>query len=357
MQSGQGFAVFWVNMFPSAQNGNKRGQCMNSEEITQLVVGIVGGIMAGMETRKPAEPTTYTPIRFEAFCEYWLEAHAKGKRSYSADEARVRLYLLPAFGDLMLMDVDYMRIKLLHRHIGEEKPQDSDEESKPFQANRVVEQLNVMFKHARLWGYYPKDRVLPSEGHARFPEPAYEGALENEDMPRLAESMKQIESIRMQRMLWLYLLTGLRCSELIKAEWSWYVKEKGLLKVPASAAKNMCAYDCELSPEARAIIDAIPRHAVLIFPGDIPGKTLNRSSVWRCWDRCRKRAKLGHIRLHGLRHTFATWIREEGFDLADIADLLNHKDLKSTRRYAHPNRKAKMKAVATLGQRLKKYIN
>jgi hypothetical protein len=58
-------------------------------------------------------------------------------------------------------------------------------------------------------------------------------------------------------------------------------------------------------------------------------------AIWYAWDSARKRAGLGHVRIHDLRHSFASFLVNSGRSLYEVQKLLGHSHIKTTQRYAH----------------------
>lgn len=287
-------------------------------------------------------------VNFGEYCDRFLEEYAKPRnKTWKDDETRIRLHIKPFFGHLQLLEVTHEEIKRRHAAM--------KETSGLYQANRTKELLNVIFREARANGYFPKNEVLPTSGIKKFKESPRETFIEETDFPRVAASIEQTRSKRMQYMFWLYLLTGLRLSELRYAEWSWLKMSRRELWIPADKAKNLTAHHAALSPAAMAFISRMPRNSRYIFPGEQPGKPLSRTSVYKCWVRVRVRAGIDEVTLHGLRHTFASWLVESGYSLPLIGKLLNHKTIQSTIRYVHLTNKEQHAAVALLADRMTKY--
>ena len=70
-----------------------------------------------------------------------------------------------------------------------------------------------------------------------------------------------------------------------------------------------------------------------VIPGKKPGTP--RSDLKRPWDAIRRRAGLDNVRIHDVRHTFASFGASGGIGLTIVGRLLGHKDIKTTNRYSH----------------------
>ena len=104
-----------------------------------------------------------------------------------------------------------------------------------------------------------------------------------------------------------------------------------------------------LTPTAEAVLDGIER-----APGNpwvIASKTPSRRmrSLNGDWYRLRARAGLDDVRIHDLRHSFASRALAAGESLSMIGRLLGHADIQSTARYAHLARDAERDSAARIG--------
>lgn len=131
----------------------------------------------------------------------------------------------------------------------------------------------------------------------------------------------------------LLLLTGARKSEILKARWEYVRLDLRLLIVPLS--KSGKPRHIPLSDEAIAVIRTIPRQPgnPWLFPGHAPGKPL--SDLYLFWNRLRCSMGLADVRIHDLRHTFASFLVNAGHSLYEVQKLLGHSDPRTTMRYAH----------------------
>ena len=131
----------------------------------------------------------------------------------------------------------------------------------------------------------------------------------------------------------LLLLTGARKSEILKARWENVRLDQRLLTVPLS--KSGKPRHILLSDEAVAVIRSLPRApgCPWLFPGHAPGKPL--SDIFLFWRTLRRGLGLADMRIHDLRHSFASFLVNAGHSLYEVQKLLGHSDPRTTMRYAH----------------------
>lgn len=134
----------------------------------------------------------------------------------------------------------------------------------------------------------------------------------------------------------LLLLTGARSHEILKAKWDQFDLEKAVWTKPSHTTKQQKMEHCPLSPSALNIIkklNEVKADGVHLFPGKIPEKPLQ--TIKKSWATIRKRANLSDIRLHDLRHTYASHLVSSGLSLSVVGKLLGHTQASTTQRYMH----------------------
>lgn len=145
----------------------------------------------------------------------------------------------------------------------------------------------------------------------------------------------------------LLLLTGARRSEILSLEWDRIIGPRAVLEDSKTGPRTIW-----LNAPARAILDA-RREAVTgqyVFPAariDGPMKVLDRA-----WALIRKEARLGTLRVHDLRHHFASVAVSNGIDLRLVGQLLGHHDIDSTLGYAHLATGALMRSATRVSERI-----
>ncbi len=200
--------------------------------------------------------------------------------------------------------------------------------------------LSSMFTKAEEWGIVPEGRKNPAKGKKHgskgagiedFPEKERDRYVSKEELPTLIAAIDE-EDIYARSAIWLYLLTEFRKSELLSAKWEQIDMEQGQFILPDP--KNNKPLYHPLSEEAKAVLSGIPRIEgnPYIFCGRNLGKPL--SDIKSHWSRVRERTGFTDLRIHDLRRTMGSWLVQAGNSLYLVSKILNHKDIRTTERYA-----------------------
>jgi integrase len=218
---------------------------------------------------------------------------------------------------------------------------------RPTMGNRVVSLLSTLFHFAERRDLVPAF-FNPSRGVQRFPERRRERFLSAQELARLGAALKTLEdgyeagkdprrlsselpaAVAALRLL---IFTGARVNEIVALRWDQVDFQRGLLRLPDSKTG---AKAIQLNAPALELL--VERYEARgdsswVIPGDVPGEHLvNLGKIWR---RIRERAELEDVRLHDLRHSFASMGAAAGLSLPLIGALLGHRQPSTTQRYAH----------------------
>jgi integrase len=238
----------------------------------------------------------------------------------------LRRFILPALGRLTVTDITRADVAKFHhdlRHI-------------PYQANRCLEVVSKMFNLAELWGLRP-DGTNPRKHIKKYPEEKRERFLSVAELRRIGEVLGEMEdegielpsAILAARLL---ILTGCRLNEIMTLRWAYVDIADRVLRLPDSKTGAKLVH---LGQAAIDLLQAAERvdDNPWVITGALPGKHL--SDLQPFWRRVRARAGLRDVRIHDLRHTFASMAVASGQGLPMIGKLLGHTQVQTTARYAH----------------------
>ncbi len=254
-----------------------------------------------------------------------LNPHLKSSTGREYKHA-LRRYILPALGKLKVQEVVRTDVARLHLSMVD----------RPYQANRTIEVVSKMFNLAEEWGLRPEG-TNPRRGIKKYPEKKRERFLSAGELQRVGEVLSEMETERVEMSsaiaaTRLLMLTGCRLNEILKLRWDHVRLRAGELQLPDSKTGRKVV---QLGDAAVAVIAAIPRLEgnPWVITGRLEGASL--TDLQPFWQRVRARAGLNGVRIHDLRHTFASIAAAKGMSLPMIGKLLGHTQVQTTARYAH----------------------
>jgi integrase len=258
----------------------------------------------------------------ERFLEEYVPIHCKPSTQGEYKRC-VEFFINPEIGTMRLVSVERTDIAKLHhqlRHI-------------PYQANRVLGVLSVMFSQAENWNLRPI-ASNPCRGVKKYKETKRERYLNKEELRRLGHALRVEEEFAPSAVacVRLLLLTGCRLGEIQTLKWSFLDLDAHLAFLPDSKTGKKTLY---LGAVAVQMLLGLPKikDNPYVIPGDIEGQCL--SDMQKPWRRIRRAAAIPDVRLHDLRHTFASSGVGLGQGLPIIGRLLGHSQPQTTARYAH----------------------
>ncbi len=247
------------------------------------------------------------------------------KRSWRTDETILRIHVLPALGRRHLDEIDSRDIAELLRRLRQNGYATGT-------TNRVLVLLRYLYNLAKKWGV-PGANDNPAASLKTAPDVCRERFLSVEEAQRLLAALAADDNQVAAKAIKLLLLTGARRNEITRARWDYVDWERRTLLVPVS--KTGRSRVIALNAAALQLLRSIDRtpHNPFVFPSGVTGRPC--PSLHFPWLRIRRRAKLLDIRLHDLRHSFASFLVNEGVSLYVVQGLLGHTQPRMTQRYAH----------------------
>ncbi len=171
----------------------------------------------------------------------------------------------------------------------------------------------------------------------KFQERRRERYLTLEEFGSLGEVLKQSEADNTESpfviaAIQLYLFSGARRSEILSLKWEHVDIDRKMLRLPDSKTGEKII---RLNAPSVGVLGSLPR--IVGNPYVIAGNRTGRHlvNIQKPWSRLRERAGLSDLRLHDLRHSFASIIASGGGSLQKLGNLLGHKNIQTTMRYAH----------------------
>ena len=297
----------------------------------------------------PAAPSPEAGTTLAELAERYMSAHvAQNCNPHTAGIYRGSLdnHILPALGALPLVMVERAHVAALHYRLRDT----------PRAANRALAVLSKMFSLACAWGLVPQG-TNPCRAVRKYKEKTRERFLTRDEYRRLGRALADAEaeadagadgavSPYAVAALRLLMLTGCRLTEILTLKWDDIDRTAGEFRLRDGKTG---ARMVPLTPTAETVLAGIarvPRNPWVIV-GKRPGTHL--STITAEWYRLRARAGLDDVRIHDLRHSYASRALAAGESLSMIGKLLGHADIQSTARYAHLARETERLSAARVG--------
>ncbi len=284
-------------------------------------------------------PDKQRHLTLDAFISQIYLPHVKArKRSWALDERLARNHLSRTFGDKMISSISSAEVEEWFNTLLEAG-------SAPATCNRILAVFKTICSYAEARGYI-ESGTSPCSDVRPFKVPYQrERYLSQHEARKLMETLENNSALS-AKAIQLLLLTGARKNEILKARWENVNMEQRILTVPLS--KSGKARHLVLSDMALAVIKKLPRinGNPWLFPGNIAGKPL--VDLYDFWDKLRKEIGLGDVRIHDLRHTFASFLVNSGHSLYEVQKMLGHGDPRTTMRYAHLGHASLLAAAETV---------
>ena len=289
----------------------------------------------------PPEPELTVAVLTERFMRMHVEQHCK-PRTVTTYRSVLDGHILPALGAKAVSAVGPKDITALHRALGDT----------PGTANSAVRVVSAMFGRAEAW-----ELIAPGRNPCRSVRPyklrSCERFLTPDEYRRLGQAMREAQAdgsvpSAVVAAILLLMLTGCRKSEILTLRWKHVVLEAGELRIPDSKTG---ARVVPLSPAAVKVLAALPRPPgnPWVIPGRRPDTHLR--ALADAWKVIRARAGLKGVRIHDLRHTFASRALALGESLPMIGKLLGHSQMETASRYAHLARDSVHESAARITER------
>jgi integrase len=247
-----------------------------------------------------------------------LSAHTRANHG-----ATIRNDILPALGRMKVSAVEYQHVERLHAAVTKRAP---------VLANRALAISSKMFSLSIRWGWRADNPCRGVERNREHPRKRY---LSPDELRRLTKALAEDRNQQAADVFRLLLLTGARRGEVLSARWDDINLTAGTWTKQASTTKQKQHHQVPLSAPARQILTRLREKnpaSPYVFAGrDGPLK----GDIKRHWKRICKAASIAGLRIHDLRHSYASQLASAGVGLHVIGALLGHTQPQTTHRYAH----------------------
>jgi integrase len=270
-------------------------------------------------------------------CKRFLAEHSERKNRASTTEsyrAILNNWVLPKIKHLKAGEVTFSDVEDLHAFV--------TKAGGPYAANRTLAVLSKAFGLAIRWRWRTDN---PVKGVERNQEVKRQRYMSLEEIAALIKALGEHPDQQAANIIRLLLLTGARRGEVLKARWDQFDLGAGVWIKPGATTKQKTSHRVPLSAPARQLLSEIlaeaDRAAAVVgaewspwvFPGRADGQP--REGIKRPWAEICKAAKLKGVRVHDIRHSYASILASAGLSLPIIGQLLGHTQASTTHRYSH----------------------
>lgn len=324
---------------------------LTPDQARKEAIRLNGKIASGLDPAEIRKAQTRAAVTFRQFSERFMTEYAiPHKKASSVQEDRRNLdnHILPALGSKPLEKITRGDISKLHHSLGET----------PVAANRVIALLVTMMNLAERWELRP-DGSNPCRHIQRYKEVPRERFLSGVELARLGEVLTKVEGdgthgpfiIALLRLL---IFAGARLGEIRSLKWEQVDLQERRLNLPDSKTGKKVI---TLNAPAVAVLDQLPRIEgnPYVCCGNRAGRPLR--TVHNGWRHIRKLAGLEDVRIHDLRHSFASVAAGAGMGLPIIGALLGHRQAETTKRYSHLHQDPLREASEAIAQRISEAMN
>jgi len=347
---------------------------LTAEQARGQAQAILGRVAVGAD---PASEIAHAKgaKTFRELVESFMRDHVLAKRKTRTAkfyDALLKRHALPSLGSRKAHSITRGDLAKLHVALGHT----------PHNANRLISVIGSLYSYGGKHGLVPEGSN-PARGIEKYREEGRERYLTAEELMRLGQTLDEGETVGLPWNLdpskpqskhvpkhWkgqrekldpfavaairLLVLTGARLREILDLRWEWIDLERGLIFLPTSkTGRKTIVLNAGALDIIRALKASQPSNPFVIAGNK---ENMPRADLNKPWNAVRRHAKLEGVRLHDLRHTFASFAAGASLGLPVIGKLLGHSQPQTTARYVHldadPLRRASNLVGGQLGDAL-----
>jgi integrase len=315
---------WWIDFYH--QGKRVRRKVGPSKKVAEMALADIEVKKAKQEFLGVCEPKS---ILFKDFADEYLDYSKanKAKSSYERDVTIVEKHLEPLWGDF---DLSRITTKMIEKYKMQRL-----EAVMPSTLNRELNTVKNMLSKAVEWGYLRESPakatkwIKTSKGAVRF--------LSREEADGFLEVCKESQNLHFHAIVVLAFNTGMRRGEILRLRWEDVDFRRSRIQVVSRQEGHTKNYESRIVPMNRVVSDALKKHprrldSPYVFC-NVDGEPF--ADVDTSFATALRKSRLLHFRFHDLRHTFASWLVMGGVDIRTVQELLGHKDIRMTMRYAH----------------------
>lgn len=276
------------------------------------------------------------PSVHEFFNQQYLPYVKSYKRSWDTDVSYYNTHIHPCIGERHMDTVTkHDVIALMHT---------ANQRIAPTSAYRLFVLLRYMFNLAVRWDV-GNLKQNPTHGYTLPRTDTHrERYLSKTETQRLLKAINSSRNPMLCYIIPMLLLTGARKREVLDARWQDFDIQRRFWRIPYTKAGT--ERHVPLSDAALQLLRTVPRTADCDYVFANPRTQQPYVAIYYAWHTARSQAGLADVRMHDLRHSFASFLVNAGCSLYEVQKLLGHSSSKMTQRYSHLNQTSLLRAVS-----------
>jgi len=301
-------------------------------------------IHLGADPRAEDKTQKAVPTMSAFFNDSYLVYVKPRKRTWAGDVSLFRNRIEPEFGTVRLNEIKRQKVQTFHAGL-------LDKGISAATADHHVKLIRQMLNRAVEW------EVIAVNPIARYklfnPDNRKENYLNTQELESLLEVLRTYGNRPVCNAALFLLSTGARLNEALSARWEHIDRENRVWRIPATISKSKRVRTVPLSDSAIEVLDALGTEGKFaeLFISDRTGKPLRH--IQKIWERLKTEAGLPKLRIHDLRHQFASLLVNAGRSLYEVQKILGHSSHSVTERYAHLDKKSLMDAANSASVKIK----
>ena len=292
-----------------------------------------------MSQKAGMAPIPFGEIRpFITICQFVIDHYLPyikvAKRSWATDVSMLNNHILPMLGGYVMIDMKPFVVQEMVQSLSRKGLSAST-------CNRALIILRFMYNCALKWEILPKIENPCKNVKELALNNKKERFLNGNEVNVLKIELQKSKNKFLPYIVQLLLLTGCRRGEALKAKIQHFDLGRGDWIVPLAKAgkarhiplNDMAIQTIRAALEMKSEFNQVTRESPYLFPNPTTGDPFQQ--IFYSWDKARKSANIDAVRMHDLRHSFASALVNSGMTLYDVKEILGHTNIKTTERYAH----------------------
>ncbi len=263
-------------------------------------------------------------ITLKEYSQHYLKTYAiklKSKKSIECDNSILNNNIITKLGRFAMNAINISDVKSLHQSMS----------STPYLANRALALLSKIYNIAIEEGVCTE---TPVKFIKRYPENSRERILTSQESKILLKAISDYDNKVVSNIILLLMFTGARKAEVLNIKWE-QVDDNFVWTKPAHSTKQKKLHKVPLNDTCIRLLKALLNYRIGEYIFTNPATELPYKDIKRAWQLLCKKADIKNLRIHDLRHNFASYLINSGENLYTVGKLLGHTQPSTTSRYAH----------------------